>query len=106
MLLDGGVVGYMPPTSGLSLHRGVAGRIFPLPESYPLTATADQVITRLAPLLTSVVRRQDVLTEYRLHGANSYERSKITAESILREITFVENFGSYSVISLSCSIRP
>jgi glycosyltransferase involved in cell wall biosynthesis len=87
MLLDGGVLGYMPPTSGLSLHRSVAERIFPLPESYPLTMAADQVIIRLAPLLTSVVRRQEVLTEYRLHGANSYERATITAESILREIT-------------------
>jgi glycosyltransferase involved in cell wall biosynthesis len=87
MLLDGGVLGYVPPTSGLSLHRSVAERIFPLPESHPLTTAADQVIVRLAPLLTSVVRRQEVLTEYRLHGANSYERAKITAESILREIT-------------------
>ena len=87
MLAGGGALGYMPPTSGLSLRRRVAERIFPLPESYPLTATADQVITRLAPLLTHIVRRQEVLTEYRLHGRNSYERSKITAESISREIT-------------------
>ncbi len=87
MLLDGGALAYMPPSSGLSLHRSAAERIFPLPESYPLTATADQVIIRLAPLLTSVVRRQEVLTEYRLHGANSYESAKITAESIMREIT-------------------
>jgi glycosyltransferase involved in cell wall biosynthesis len=85
MLQDGGVLGYMPPTSGLSLHRTVAERIFPLPESFKVCA--DQVIIRFAPLLTSLVRRQEVLTEYRLHGANSYERSKITAESILREIT-------------------
>ena len=87
MLLDGGVLGYMPPTSGLSLHRSVAERIFPLPEISQLTATADQVIIRFAPLLTSVVRRQEVLTEYRLHGANSYERSRMTAESVSREIT-------------------
>ena len=85
MLLDGGVLGYMPPTSGLSLHRSVAERIFPLPENFKVCA--DQVIIRFAPLLTSIVRSQEVLVEYRLHGANSYERSKITAESISREIT-------------------
>jgi glycosyltransferase involved in cell wall biosynthesis len=85
MLLDGGVLGYMPPTSGLSLQRSVAERIFPLPESFKVCA--DQVIIRFAPLLTSIVRRQEVLAEYRLHGANSYERAKMTAESIRREIT-------------------
>jgi glycosyltransferase involved in cell wall biosynthesis len=86
ILLDGGVLGYMPPTAGLSLHRNVAERIFPLPESYPLTMAADQVIIRLAPLLTSIVRSQEVLAEYRLHGTNSFERSRMTAESLSREI--------------------
>ena len=89
MLLDGGVLGYMPPTAGLSLHRSVAERIFPLPESFRIGA--DQVILRFAPLLTSIVRRQEILAEYRLHGANSYERSKLTAESILREITMCKD---------------
>jgi hypothetical protein len=84
-LLDGGVVGYMPPTSGLCLHRNVAERIFPLPERFRICA--DQVIIRFASLLTSVVRSQQVLTEYRLHGANSYERSKMTAQSLSRELT-------------------
>jgi hypothetical protein len=89
MLLDGGVVGYMPPTSGLSLQRSVAERIFPLPESFKICA--DQVIIRFAPLLTSVVCRQEVLSEYRLHGANSYERSKMTAESLSRELTMCKD---------------
>ncbi len=91
MLEGGGVLSYMPPTSGLSLHRTVAERVFPLPENYPLTAVADQVITRFAPLLTSVLRRQEVLAEHRLHGANSYGRSKVTAEFVLREITTCRN---------------
>jgi hypothetical protein len=91
MLQGGGVLSYMPPTSGLSLHRTVADRIFPLPESYPLTAVADQVITRFAPLITSVLRRQEVLAEYRLHGANSYGKSHVTADTILREITVCKN---------------
>lgn len=85
MLQNGGALFYMPPTSGLSLHRSVAERIFPLPESFRVCA--DQVIIRFAPLLTSILASPEVLAEYRLHGANSYERSKITAESLLREIT-------------------
>jgi glycosyltransferase involved in cell wall biosynthesis len=91
MLQSGGVLCYMPPTSGLSLHRTVAQRIFPLPDSYPLASVADQVITRLAPLLTSVLRRQEVLSEYRLHGSNSYGQSKVAAGTILREITLCKS---------------
>lgn len=86
MLQNGGILPYMPPTSGLTLRREIAERIFPLPEGYPLTNVADQVITRFAPLLTSVVRRKEALAEYRLHGANSYVRSGTSAASILREI--------------------
>lgn len=86
MLNEGGVLSYMPPTSGLTLRRGVAELIFPLPETYPLTSVADQVITRFAPLLTAVVHSAEVLAEYRLHGANGYGRSKTTSGSILKEI--------------------
>lgn len=89
ILKDGGALGYMPPTSGLSLHRTVAERIFPLPASFRVCA--DQVIIRFAPLLTAIARRQEVLAEYRLHGANSYERSRMTADSILREITMCKD---------------
>jgi glycosyltransferase involved in cell wall biosynthesis len=86
MLADGGVLSYMPPTSGLSLHRSVAERVFPLPEEPPLTGLADQVITRRAPLLTCVVRSLEVLAEYRLHGSNSYEQAQLTAATVMREI--------------------
>jgi len=95
MLTDGGVLSYMPPASGLSLHRSVAAQIFPLPESYPLTTVADQVITRFAPLLTCVLSIHKILAEHRLHGANSYGRSRVTAETISREITICrELWGS------------
>jgi hypothetical protein len=50
LLKDGGILPFMPPTSGLSLHRDVAGRIFPLPLEAPLVSCPDQLITRLAPL--------------------------------------------------------
>lgn len=86
MLQEGGVLSYMPPTSGLSLHRTVAEHIFPLPEERLLSSLADQVITRFAPLLTCVVRSLEVLAEYRLHGSNSYEQAKMTAASLQREI--------------------
>ena len=87
-LLDtGGVLPYMPPTSALSLHRDVAEKIFPLPETPELTGIADQVITRLSPLVTTVLRRSEVLAEYRVHSNNAYIRTRTDADSILREIT-------------------
>lgn len=94
LLGTGGVLPYMPPTSALSLHRSVAERIFPLPETPELTGVADQVITRLSPLLTSVLHRQEVLAEYRVHGSNAYIRTTTDADSIWREITTCHNLWS------------
>ena len=87
LLGTGGVLPYMPPTSALSLHRDVADKIFPLPETPELTGIADQVITRLSPLVTVVLRRSEVLAEYRVHSHNAYIRTRTDADSILREIT-------------------
>jgi glycosyltransferase involved in cell wall biosynthesis len=94
MLSSGGVLPYMPPTSALSLHRSVAERIFPLPETPELTGVADQVITRLTPLLTPVLRSLEVLAEYRVHGNNGYIRTRTDADSIFREITTCHNLWS------------
>jgi glycosyltransferase involved in cell wall biosynthesis len=94
LLNTGGVLPYMPPTSALSLHRSVAERIFPLPETPELTGVADQVITRLSPLLTPVLRRPEVLAEYRVHNNNAYIRTKTDADSIWREITTCHNLWS------------
>ncbi len=94
MLSTGGVLPFMPPTSALSLHRSVAERIFTLPETPELTGVADQVITRLAPLLTPVLRRPEILAEYRVHGNNAYIRTKTDADSISREITTCHNLWS------------
>jgi glycosyltransferase involved in cell wall biosynthesis len=90
LLQDGGILPYAPPTSGLSLHRDVAGRLFPLPLEDPLGRCPDQVITRLAPFLTSVTRENQALSSYRLHAHNSYGPSRVTAESIKREIEYSE----------------
>jgi hypothetical protein len=90
MLSNGGVLPYMPPTSGLSLHRTVADRIFPLPETRKLPY-ADQIVTRLAPFLTHVVRCEEILAEYRVHGNNAFIRKGTNADSILWEILLCRN---------------
>jgi glycosyltransferase involved in cell wall biosynthesis len=91
MLSNGGILPYLPPTSGLSLHWTVARRIFPLPETRTLPY-GDQFITRLAPLLTNVVRREEILAEYRVHGNNLFIRKGTNADSILREILLCRNY--------------
>ena len=90
LMQDGGILPYMPPTSGLSLHRDVAERIFPLPLAEPLVRCPDQLITRLAPLLTNVTREDEALSEYRLHGDNNYGPDRVTAESFKRELEYCE----------------
>ena len=45
LLRDGGILPYTPPTSGLSLRRDVAERLFPLPLERPLVSCPDQLIT-------------------------------------------------------------
>ena len=90
LLEDGGVLPYMPPTSGLTIRREVAKRIFPLSLEMPLVKCPDQLITRLAPLLTKVTKLDEALAEYRLHGENSYGPAKISAESFRRELDFCE----------------
>jgi glycosyltransferase involved in cell wall biosynthesis len=90
LLQDGGILPYMPPTSGLSLRRDVAQRIFPLPLEAPLVSCPDQLITRLAPLLTNVTREDEALSEYRLHGGNNYGPDRVTAASFQRELDYCE----------------
>jgi glycosyltransferase involved in cell wall biosynthesis len=90
LLQDGGVLPFMPPTSGLSLHRDVAERIFPLPVEAPLVGCPDQLITRLAPLLTNVTREDEALSEYRLHGDNNHEGDRVTAASFRRDLDYCE----------------
>jgi glycosyltransferase involved in cell wall biosynthesis len=88
LLQDGGILPFMPPTSGLSLHRDVAERIFPLPLQVPLVSCPDQLITRLAPLITNVTREDEALSEYRLHGENNYGPDRVTAASFRRELDY------------------
>jgi glycosyltransferase involved in cell wall biosynthesis len=90
LLQSGGVLPYLPPTSGLSFRREVLERIFPLPTALPVGACPDQVLMRLAPLLSAISRLDDVLSEYRVHGANTYTKRRFTLETVDREITLGE----------------
>src|ERR1700677_4797509 len=90
LLQDGGILPFMPPTSGLSLHRDVAERLFPLPLQPPLVNCPDQLITRLAPLITNVTHEDEALSEYRLHGGNSYGLDRVSAASFQREMDYCE----------------
>lgn len=88
LLDDGGILPFLPPTSGLSLRRDLAERLFPMPTFAPLHACPDQVIARMAPLLTPVGSVDEALAEYRLHTANSYGTSRVTEASLARDVEF------------------
>jgi glycosyltransferase involved in cell wall biosynthesis len=88
LLRGGGILAYTPPTSGLSFHRDVAERMFPLPVGPILVSCPDQLITRLAPLLTSVTGEDEALSEYRLHGGNNYGPDRVSAASFKRELDY------------------
>jgi glycosyltransferase involved in cell wall biosynthesis len=90
LMEDGGILAVMPPTSGLSLRRQVADRIFPLPLESPLVACPDQLITRLAPLITNVTREDEALSQYRLHNNNNYGQDKVTAAFFKRELEYCD----------------
>jgi glycosyltransferase involved in cell wall biosynthesis len=90
LLEDGGLLPYMPPTSGLSLRRDVAERLFPLSLQEILVKCPDQLITRLAPMLTNVTQSNEALAEYRLHGENNYGPDKVSAASFQRELDYCE----------------
>jgi glycosyltransferase involved in cell wall biosynthesis len=88
LLEEGGILPFLPPTSGLSLRRELAERLFPMPTHRPLDTCPDQVIVRLAPLITPVGSLDQALAEYRLHTANSYGASRVTVASLDRELEF------------------
>jgi glycosyltransferase involved in cell wall biosynthesis len=90
-LLDsGGVLPYLPPTSGISFRREVAERVFPLPVSAPVGNCPDQVLMRLAPFISRLAKVDEPLAQYRIHSANSYTRTGLTQETVSREIALGE----------------
>jgi glycosyltransferase involved in cell wall biosynthesis len=74
--------GVCPPAlnfgSALSLRKEVSELIFPLPEV--LRTCADTVIMTLGPLMTPIIGISAPLTEYRYHGRNAFNSSKIGLE--------------------------
>lgn len=87
LLEMGGVLANLPPTSGISLRREAADVLFPMPVAKPLAGCPDQVIMRLAPLVTPLAKTDEPLSEYRLHSTNTYGSPRITTEFLLREIS-------------------
>ena len=86
LLQTGGILPNMPPTSGLSLRREIAEILFPLSTASPLHMCPDQMIMRLAPLITRVGSIPEALAEYRLHAANTYSQQQVTKQSVTREL--------------------
>lgn len=86
-LKNAGVLMGLPPTSNLALRREVAERIFPLPVEF--TGYAEQVIHRLAPLMTSLCAVDQPLSVWRLHGRNDGNSARVAAERLEREIGFM-----------------
>ncbi len=90
LLKGGGMVPYMPPTSGLAVRRRVAERLFPLPTTPPVHICPDQVLMRLAPLVTPIAAIKETLAEQRLHQNNTYGMPRMTAATISREMMLGE----------------
>jgi glycosyltransferase involved in cell wall biosynthesis len=90
LLESGGVLPYLPPTSGLSFRREVAEHVFPLPVNPPVGNCPDQVLMRLAPMISTLAKLDEPLAEYRIHSANTYTRSGLTQGTVSREIALGE----------------
>ncbi|WP_414622889.1 glycosyltransferase family 2 protein [Calothrix sp. CCY 0018] len=81
-LANGGYVDNIPPASALSFRRDVTNLIFPLNEV--MVRNTDSLIYRLAPLITSIGSTTEVLSQFRLHGANTSSVTLLSAECIKR----------------------
>jgi hypothetical protein len=86
LLRAGGILPYAPPTSGIALRREIAQILFPISIAPPLHMCPDQVVMRLAPLVTTIERLPDALAEYRLHNTNTYSRQGTSAQSVTKEL--------------------
>ncbi len=84
-----GVLMGLPPTTNLSLRREVAARIFPIPVEY--TGYAEQMIHRLAPLMTELCAVGAPLAHWRFHGRNDQNSAHITPRRLERELKIMES---------------
>lgn len=106
LLDEGGIIPYMPPTSGLSFHRDIAERMFPLPVEPILVRCPDQLITRLAPALTPITADGEALAEYRLHNANNYGPDRVSAATFRKELDYCQALWEAQRRFISAEIDP
>jgi len=88
-LQNAGVLMGLPPTSNLSLRREVALSIFPIPENF--YGYAEQVIHRIAPLVTSICAIDKPLSVWRLHGRNDGNSARVAEERLDRELSYMHD---------------
>jgi glycosyltransferase involved in cell wall biosynthesis len=86
---NAGILMGLPPTTNLALRREVADEIFPIPVEY--TGYAEQMIHRLAPLMTELCAVDEPLARWRLHGHNDQNSTRITARRLERELKIMDS---------------
>src|ERR1700761_8739749 len=79
---NSGILMGLPPTTNLALRREIADRIFPIPVQY--TGYAEQMIHRLAPLMTELCAVGVPLAHWRFHGLNDQNSIHITPRRLER----------------------
>ncbi|MDF5716696.1 MAG: glycosyltransferase [Rhizonema sp. NSF051] len=82
VLENGGYLKNIPPASALTIRREVARLIFPLNEA--MIRHTDSLICFLAPLVTEIGSVPEVLSKFRLHGANITSATALTVDAIER----------------------
>jgi glycosyltransferase involved in cell wall biosynthesis len=86
---NSGILMGLPPTTNLALRREVADRIFPIPVQY--TGYAEQMIHRLAPLMTELCAVGAPLAHWRFHGLNDQNSIHITPRRLERELKIMDS---------------
>jgi glycosyltransferase involved in cell wall biosynthesis len=82
-LENGGFVYNIPPASALTIRREIAELIFPLNEEF--RRNADSLIFRIAPFITVIGCVPEILSQFRLHGANTTSLPILTVDMIEKE---------------------
>jgi hypothetical protein len=88
VLENGGFIENIPPASALSIRREVASLIFPVNKA--MRRHVDGLIIFLALLLVEIRAVPEVLSKFRLHGANLTSVASINADSLERSLAALE----------------
>jgi glycosyltransferase involved in cell wall biosynthesis len=86
---NSGILMGLPPTTNLALRREVAVQIFPIPVEY--TGYAEQIIHRLAPLMTELCAIEAPMARWQLHGQNDQNSTRITPRRLERELKIMDS---------------